>query len=150
MRYLLEPLTEAVPGASAALKRLKALQELLGELHDAHVLEKVFESALGDAAAQRARTLLELALEAAPDPKRLQAERRRGREAGLLALATRNRQRRDQLFERLAEEWLGANSVGFFSAVATVEAAIAAELEAARLAALGTPPAVSATTTQPE
>jgi hypothetical protein len=40
LRYLLEPL-RGVPGLGAreAVRRLKALQDVLGELHDAHVLE---------------------------------------------------------------------------------------------------------------
>ena len=38
VRYLLEPLVEEIPGAGPVVKRFKALQDLLGELHDAHVL----------------------------------------------------------------------------------------------------------------
>ncbi len=37
LRYLLEPLNGAVPGVPLLIKRLKALQDLLGELHDCQV-----------------------------------------------------------------------------------------------------------------
>lgn len=37
LRYLLEPLAGAVPGVPPLIKRLKALQDLLGELHDCQV-----------------------------------------------------------------------------------------------------------------
>src|SRR4051794_27675424 len=40
VRYLLEPFAEELPESDAAVvKRFKALQDLLGDLHDAHVLE---------------------------------------------------------------------------------------------------------------
>jgi len=37
LRYLVEPLVSAVPGAPMLIKRLKALQDLLGEIHDCQV-----------------------------------------------------------------------------------------------------------------
>lgn len=37
LRYLLEPLRERVPAASELVRRLKGLQDVLGELHDLHV-----------------------------------------------------------------------------------------------------------------
>lgn len=37
LRYLLEPVTRLVPGADEAVDRLKTLQDVLGDLHDAQV-----------------------------------------------------------------------------------------------------------------
>jgi CHAD domain-containing protein/CYTH domain-containing protein len=37
LRYLLEPVMRAVPGAVAVVERLKVLQDVLGDLHDAQV-----------------------------------------------------------------------------------------------------------------
>jgi len=37
LRYLLEPVTKAVPGATELVDRLKSLQDVLGDLHDAQV-----------------------------------------------------------------------------------------------------------------
>ena len=114
LRYLADPLSqliEAVRGkarAGSLVHGLKGLQDLLGELHDAHVLESELASALGDAAAERAHRLLDLSLAGGEmDQHRLRVERRRAQEPGLLALARLNRSRRDRLFAQFAERWQG-------------------------------------------
>jgi CHAD domain-containing protein len=114
LRYLADPLAQLIqeshPQARAGqlVQHLKKLQDLLGELHDAHVLEAELAKALADAAAERARRLLELTLAGGDlDPRRLRAERRRVHEPGLLALARQNRARRDRLFAEFAERWQG-------------------------------------------
>jgi CHAD domain-containing protein len=106
IRYLLEPFAAECPEARAAVKRLKQLQELLGELHDAHVLERTLADAASEAGAERARRLFDLALDAA-SPADLAAARRRPLESGLFDLGRRNRARRDDLFGHLAHGWLG-------------------------------------------
>jgi CHAD domain-containing protein len=115
LRYLLEPLADERPDAVPAIKKLKTLQEVLGDLHDAHVLEDEIATATGEAAAERARKLLDLTLAGSDDA--LRAERRRAREPGLLALARRNRERRDRLFATLKEGWLDGKAEGFFREV---------------------------------
>jgi CHAD domain-containing protein len=45
LRYLLEPLQAGVPSAQVLLKRLKQLQDLLGEINDAHVLSDELDRA---------------------------------------------------------------------------------------------------------
>jgi CHAD domain-containing protein len=117
LRYLLEPLAEEIPDAGPVVKRLKALQDLLGDLHDAHVLDDELTAAVEAAAAERARKVLELSLAAVPDANLLRAERRRAREAGVIALARRNRDRRDHLFATLDAEWLQGRSAGFLREV---------------------------------
>ncbi len=106
IRYLLEPFAAESPEARAAVKKLKLLQELLGELHDAHVLERTLADAASEAGAERARRLFDLALDAA-SPADLAAARRRPLESGLFDLGRRNRARRDELFDHLAHGWLG-------------------------------------------
>jgi CHAD domain-containing protein len=127
LRYLLEPLADERPDAVPVIKRLKALQELLGDLHDAHVLEAEITTATGEAAAERARKLLELALAGKDDE--LRAERRRAREPGLLALARRNRYRRDRLFAKLQGDWLDGKAAGFFREVEGVGDRLAGDAE---------------------
>jgi CHAD domain-containing protein len=119
LRYLTEPLVELVPrgaagqasgqaepaGHGALVRRIKALQELLGNLHDAHMMETELVAAVAEAATQRAGRLLELTLDDQTDDHALRAERRRPHEPGLLALARLNRQRRDQLFVQFAAAW---------------------------------------------
>jgi CHAD domain-containing protein len=117
VRYLLEPLVEEIPGAGPLVKRFKALQDLLGELHDAHVLEAELAGAVGEAAAERSRKILDLSLAAAPDDRLLRAERRRAQETGLIAVARLNRARRDRLFAALDEEWLDGKASDFLREV---------------------------------
>ena len=106
VRYLLEPFAEDLPEAGPVIKRFKALQDVLGDLHDSHVLEDELTKAVEEAAAERTRRVLELSLADSPDPVRLRAESRRPRESGLIALARQNRDRRDRLFATLETEWL--------------------------------------------
>jgi CHAD domain-containing protein/CYTH domain-containing protein len=47
LRYLVEPFSGETPGAAALVKRIKALQEVLGQMHDAHVAAGVIADALG-------------------------------------------------------------------------------------------------------
>ena len=72
LRYLLEPLTGAVPGVPLLVKRLKTLQDLLGEIHDCQVRLDDFDGRRQpdradqytdlqrDTAARRAQLLVEL------------------------------------------------------------------------------------------
>jgi CHAD domain-containing protein len=128
LRYLLEPFvegTENLPGAAPLVKRLKSFQDLLGELHDAHVLESGLAGAVEAAATERARRLLDLARQEIPDEALLRAARRRSLEPGLLALARQNRERRDRLFAELETDWLGGKADGFLGQVE----ALAGEME---------------------
>jgi len=117
VRYLLEPLVAEIPRTAPIVKRFKALQELLGDLHDAHVLEAELVEAVEIAAAERAGKILELSLSNAPDENLLRAERRRTREPGLIALARLNRARRDRLFATLEAEWLEGKAGDFLREV---------------------------------
>lgn len=117
VRYLLEPLVAEIPRTTPVVKRFKALQELLGDLHDAHVLEAELAEAVETAAAERAGKILELSLSDAPDENLLRAERRRARESGLIALARLNRARRDRLFATLEAEWLEGKAGDFLREV---------------------------------
>jgi CHAD domain-containing protein len=112
LRYLADPLSQMIPhfaGGSSLLASLKELQDLLGELHDSHVLESELADALAAAAAERAGRLLALTLDAEETGEsgeaRLRAERRRPHEPGILAVARLNRARRDHLFADLAGRW---------------------------------------------
>jgi CHAD domain-containing protein len=117
VRYLLEPLVPEIEGAAPIVKRFKALQDLLGDLHDAHVLEAELVQAVETAACERANRVLALSLEGAPDDKLLRAERRRDRESGLISLARLNRARRDRLFEALEAGWLDGKAHDFLREV---------------------------------
>lgn len=117
VRYLLEPLAAEIEGAAPVVKRFKALQDLLGDLHDAHVLEAELVQTVETAAVERARRVLELSLAGAPDDRFFRAERRRDRESGLISLARLNRARRDRLFEALEADWLDGKAHDFLREV---------------------------------
>ena len=46
IRYLLEPFADERPESGPVVKRFKALQDLLGDLHDAHLLEEELAAAV--------------------------------------------------------------------------------------------------------
>ena len=51
LRYLLEPVMKIIPGAADLVDRLKALQDVLGDLHDAQVFGAEISKAAADASA---------------------------------------------------------------------------------------------------
>jgi len=106
LRYLLEPLERELPAATPIVRRLKELQDVLGELNDSHALEGELSAAVETAAQQRARALLGSAMSAAEqgDPD---APEGWDPVDGLLALARLNRERRDRLFAELTPAWTG-------------------------------------------
>ena len=55
LRYVLEPVAAAVEGGSALVKRLRLLQEVIGEMHDVHVVAEDVIQAAEDAGADQAR-----------------------------------------------------------------------------------------------
>ncbi len=107
LRYLLEPLLDEIPSAAPTVKRLKALQDVLGELHDAHVLETELRERLETASSDRFSRLFRLSIEEAPDVAAVRVQRRGAVENSLIALGRLNRTRRDRLFRKLEEGWLG-------------------------------------------
>jgi CHAD domain-containing protein len=108
LRYLLEPLERELPSVKPIVQTLKRLQDLLGELNDAHVLEDELSTAVEKAARHRALTLLDSVVAGGGSVP--------GDEGpasgwdpvdGLLALARLNRERRDRLFAELDPAWGG-------------------------------------------
>lgn len=112
VRYLLEPVTRDVPGLRKPVARLKKLQDVLGELHDMHVLEASLVEALEEVATEKARQLRTLAL--AGDAAALRRARRRDERLGLATLAAKARAHRDALYRALEREWLWNAGKEFF------------------------------------
>jgi CHAD domain-containing protein/CYTH domain-containing protein len=107
LRYLLEPLraTEVGDEATALVKHLKGLQDILGELHDAHVMAEELASAQVESATERVRRLHEaLYVEGAEEQE---AKLPRDLRAGLLAIDRHVRDRIQDLFSALQADWLG-------------------------------------------
>jgi CHAD domain-containing protein len=89
--------------ASEVARALKRLQDLLGDLHDAHVLAAELGDALADAAASRARRVHAALL--STGPRRLRDGLRESPRPGLLALLRLVRARRDAVFAALEAAW---------------------------------------------
>ncbi len=114
LRYLLEPLERELPSVQPIVGTLKRLQDVLGELNDAHVLEDELATAVEAAARHRALSLLDSAM-AGEAPAGASGEAGGTASAvsgwdpveGLLALARLNRERRDRLFAELTPAWVG-------------------------------------------
>ena len=94
LRYLLEPVRDTVPGAREVLHELKALQDRLGEMHDAHVMMGQAALALADAEAGH------------PDAVR-----------GARALHQRLAEERTEHFAGLQEKWLFGAADAFLGRV---------------------------------
>jgi CHAD domain-containing protein/CYTH domain-containing protein len=98
LRYLLEPFTAELEGAPDVVKRLKRLQDALGEMHDAHVL---------------------LARIPDPDGKRGDADGDH-EAAGIRALRSALEEERRANFAAVEESWLHGRAEGFFADVHAV------------------------------
>ncbi len=101
LRYLLEPLTLALPGAAEQVAALKVLQDLLGEIHDLQVFGQELAAASEEAGAARMRRLIEMSLALPLDDPELERARQDDERAGLMSLARDLRTRQIDLVEHL-------------------------------------------------
>ena len=120
LRYLLEPLRGKTRGAREVVSQLKKLQDILGELHDAHVLSGVTGKLFPEPKAAPARpreghaTLGEFAL-AAATPRQ---------PPGAAALREAVRRREATAFGVLERTWLGARVATLHAATCAVAATL--------------------------
>jgi CHAD domain-containing protein/CYTH domain-containing protein len=98
LRYLLEPFTEELPEAAWAVKRLKKMQDTLGEMHDAHVAGQLL-----DAERAAAETM-----EPPPEPDPL---------PGLNALAAAAQREMERLYAEACVSWLAGRAAEFLARV---------------------------------
>jgi CHAD domain-containing protein/CYTH domain-containing protein len=100
LRYVMEPVSELVPGADAIIETLKALQDSLGDLHDVHVFSQEVTEANADVNAP----------EVSP---------------GLLRVARRLHERGTRAYAGVERAWLHGANAKFLDEVR----AVAAEIE---------------------
>jgi CHAD domain-containing protein len=110
LRYLLEPIAEGVEGATALVKRLRILQDTIGEMHDVHVMAEQVIQAAEDAGADQARRVATALLEGAATDDAVRLERGRDPRPGLLAIAGQLRSRGQSAFGDLQQGWLGEHA----------------------------------------
>ena len=113
LRYLAEPLAPWIDSARRPVELLKALQDLLGELHDGQLLAAHVAQSLAEIESKRAQRLIADTLDgadpASPAGRAAQAlpTLRRSERSGLIAVARRLGARRSDLFASLTQGWLG-------------------------------------------
>jgi CHAD domain-containing protein len=127
VRYVLEPLAEHAPGGPSLVRRLKSLQDLLGEINDCHVLDAEIAAGVAETGAARARRLLDVTLAEGSDAARRAGRAGRDPRRGLVAVARLVRARRHDLFLRLEEEWLADGGRGFAAELALAVAGLREE-----------------------
>jgi primosomal protein N'' len=98
LRYLLEPLTRRAPGAKGLTAPLKGLQDVLGHLHDMHVISEEIASSLA-------------ALSRSP------MERASGVESGLSALEQVANEQGAAAFASFEAHWMDQHGSRFFARV---------------------------------
>jgi len=125
LRYLVEPFAAELPGAPEVVKRLKALQDALGEMHDAHVL-LARVPAPDDDGDKRHGKKHKGDEDRDADAGRDEVGDGGGEEeagdenAGIRALRAALEEERAARFAQVEAEWLHGRAAGFFAAVRAV------------------------------
>jgi CHAD domain-containing protein len=116
LRYLIEPLAPAIPGARALVRRMKVFQDRFGELCDLFVLARAIEAAAGEQAAENAQRRVHQAWLGetvnADDPAAF--------EAGILALARGVRSSAERLYASIEREYRGERMAGLIGPVSAL------------------------------
>ena len=105
LRYLLEPVVDHLPQGSEAIHRLKALQDVLGDLHDAHVWLLSLGSAFEEAARDEARHVAAFARADVAIEPRAGAVPRPDPNPGLMATTARARERALASYQTFEASW---------------------------------------------
>ena len=125
LRYLLEPLRgNDRADAAPAVHILKELQDLLGELHDAHVLGSAIAATLVEVSAERARRAHAAVLAGGLGGQVLRLASRDALTRGLLLLDQRVAERATTAASNVTREWLPGRRAALEQAVATVVQAL--------------------------
>ena len=122
LRYLVEPLRGVLPEARAVTREMKRFQDLLGQLHDNHIIESAIQLAVEDMALERAHRLHALAM--AGEKAVLARAQRKDEQPGLVRLAIRARGERDALFAALHRRWLHDRGAELASLVGVLRAVL--------------------------
>ncbi len=122
LRYLAEPIAPWIHSAVRPVALLRALQDLLGELHDSQLLAAHVAHALAEIESKRAQTLIAATLDGSAANPQTGTQARRRERGGLIAVARRLGVRRNELFESLAKNWLAEAPPLRLELVATLKA----------------------------
>ncbi|HET7230112.1 MAG TPA: CHAD domain-containing protein [Longimicrobium sp.] len=118
LRYLIEPFTAELEGAPDVVKRLKRLQDALGEMHDADVLLARIPAPDGDDGDEEKQE--DDADDADGDDADRPGKDNDGHTAGILALREALEEERASRFAAVEMDWLHGAAAPFFAAVRAV------------------------------
>lgn len=110
LRYLLEPIAPAIDGAPQLVKRLRHLQDTIGEMHDVHVMAEEVIEAAERAGAEQARRVATRLIEGDTGDEAAQRDDARDPRPGLLTIAGQLRARGESAFGELLQRWLGPHA----------------------------------------
>jgi CYTH domain-containing protein/CHAD domain-containing protein len=117
---LRKQLADLIRDGGAMIETVKALQEVLGDLHDVHVFAAELVPATEDAAGSRARRVSEVVLADDDDESeddRVRRARARDPGPGLLGIARLLHERGMQAYAKLQTDWLNDAGAPFFERV---------------------------------
>jgi CHAD domain-containing protein/CYTH domain-containing protein len=127
LRYLLEPLRgNPHADASEAVKTLKGLQDVLGELNDGHVLLGLISRTVREAASQSPQRGRTPAHRRQPGERSVRIAAGQSLRYGLGAIDRLAKRERDRLFRELEQNWLDGRDEPLVYAVESLAAALAA------------------------
>lgn len=106
LRYQLEPIVPHVEGGKETLERLKALQDALGDFHDAHAWQQVMASALERAAREETAALVAPPPAVAGSP--VVPPRKRSPRPGVVAMIGHVQERALEAFRVVERDFAGA------------------------------------------
>jgi len=125
LRYVTEPVSNLIRDGGAMIETLKALQDVLGDLHDVHVFADELVTATEDAAGSRARRVSEVVLADDKDDSehdRVRRARARDPGPGLLGIARLLHERGMHAYAKLESDWLNDAGAPFFERVSELAA----------------------------
>jgi CHAD domain-containing protein/CYTH domain-containing protein len=105
LRYLLEPIAQHVVAGPALLAQLKGLQDVLGDLHDAHVWLLVLRHVVAELAMEEGRRMASSLTASERGRKRAAAKTKGPPRSGLIALARLAHERSVAAYERFNGAW---------------------------------------------
>ncbi|QDU59888.1 CHAD domain protein [Planctomycetes bacterium Pan216] len=113
LRCLLDPIRHFIPECKPMVKRLKGLQDTLGELHDSHVMSTEVGATIEVAATQQARELLASVMGGYDSDRSRHDQECRD----IVAIANVVRGRTLDLYQKLEKSWLRGRAEGFLGQV---------------------------------
>lgn len=110
LRYLLQPLSDAIEDENHVIPRLKPMQDALGELHDTHLLIETIADGLSVVFGERGEQIVSAVRTVGSGTDRFMDTSAPAVERGLLVLAARLHERAVRAFAEVRDSWLGARA----------------------------------------